>query len=233
MLPSAGVADAPVAVVIPALNEQRSIRDAVESAWRAGAALVVVSDGGSNDQTCTIAKQLGASVLRSGPPRGRQLNLGAAAVPPAYTICFLHADSTLPETASYEIQSAIGRGRRHGGFVLRFREHDVRLRIAERLINLRTRAARTIWGDQAQFFEASAFRKLGGYREMPIMEDYEMNRRARSLGRPAIIETPVTTSGRRFLERGLVRTTTRNWLTILRYHAGVPVEKLAEEYRRP
>ena len=94
------------------------------------------------------------------------------------------------------------------------------------MINLRTAITREPWGDQAQFVRRSAFE---GFREIPIMEDYELARRMR----PArILPLEVTTSGRRFLQKGVLRTAALNWLTIVRYHLGADVARLARAYRR-
>ncbi|HJT16027.1 MAG TPA: hypothetical protein VJ853_01490, partial [Thermoanaerobaculia bacterium] len=138
-------------------------------------------------------------------------------------IVFLHADSRLPRGFAAAIENS---GARFGGFRIRFAEDDRTLRVAARMINLRTAMTREPWGDQAQFVRRSAF---AGFREMPIMEDYELARRMR----PArILPLYVTTSGRRFLQKGLLRTAATNWLTIVRYHLGADPAELARAYRR-
>lgn len=208
-----------VSVVIPALNEEEWIAGAVESA-RGCEAIVV--DGGSSDRTARFATAAGARVLLSDPPRGRQLNRGAEASAGDW-IVFLHADSRLPAGFADAIEQS---GARFGGFRLRFAEDDRRLRIAATMINLRTAVTREPWGDQAQFVRRSAFT---GFPEIPIMEDYALARRMR----PArILPLAVTTSGRRFLQKGLLRTAALNWWTIVRYHLGVDAERLAKAYRR-
>ncbi|HUJ12497.1 MAG TPA: TIGR04283 family arsenosugar biosynthesis glycosyltransferase [Thermoanaerobaculia bacterium] len=207
-----------VSVIIPALNEEEWIAGAVASA--AGCEVIVV-DGGSSDRTARFATAAGARVLLSAPPRARQLNQGAAAASGDWLI-FLHADSRLPPGAAEAVE---GSGASFGGFRLQFAEPDRKLRIAARMINLRTAITREPWGDQAQFIRRSAFT---GFREIPIMEDYELARRMR----PArILPLAVTTSGRRFLRKGLLRTAVVNWLTIFRYHLGADPEELARAYR--
>ena len=208
-----------VSVVIPALNEEEWIAGAVESAH--GSEVIVV-DGGSSDRTPRFATAAGARVLLSDPPRGRQLNRGAEASSGDW-IVFLHADSRLPAGFADAIEKS---GATFGGFHLRFAEDDRKLRIAEKMINLRTALTRQPWGDQAQFVRRSAFT---GFREMAIMEDYELAHRMR---RARILPFAVTTSGRRFLQKGLLRTAAINWWTIFRYHLGVDSERLAKAYRR-
>ena len=220
-----------IAVVIPALNEAGLVRASIESAAAAGADRIIVSDGGSSDDTIVIARSAGAQVITGPPPRGQQLNRGAS-VARCDVLCFLHADSTLPPTACDAIREALDGGRSHGGFTIRFSEPHARLRFVAAMINIRSCTTGLIWGDQAQFFRTALFESLEGYRPIPIMEDYDLIRRARVAGRPALIRDPVTTSGRRFLGRGVVRTTATNWKTIAMYHAGVSPERLAESYRR-
>jgi len=211
----------PVSVIIPTLNEEDWIAGAIESA--AGSEVIVV-DGGSVDRTARFATAAGARVVLSEPMRARQLNRGAEAASGKWLI-FLHADSRLPPGAADAVEKS---GVLFGGFRLRFAEADRRLRIAERMINLRSAITREPWGDQAQFVARSAF---PGFSEIPIMEDYELARRLKRAGRTRILPLTVTTSGRRFLENGLLRTAAINWSTIVRYHMGADPNDLARRYR--
>lgn len=208
-----------VSVVIPALNEEEWIAGAIASA---GDCEVIVVDGGSVDRTARFATAAGARVILSAPPRGRQLNIGARAASGGW-IVFLHADSRLPPDFAAAIENS---GATFGGFRIQFAEDDRKLRFAAAMINLRTAITGEPWGDQAQFVRQSAFT---AFAELPIMEDYEFARRMR---RARILPLPVTTSGRRFLQKGLLRTAIVNWLTIFRYHLGADPETLARAYRR-
>ena len=200
----------PVSVIIPTLNEEDWIAGAVESAFTAGAAEVIVVDGGSGDRTARFATAAGARMLLAEPMRSRQLNHGARAASHENLI-FLHADSRLPAGAASAVEAALAKYA-FGGFRIRFVEPNRKLRFAEKMINLRTAITREPWGDQAQFVTRSAFT---GFREIPIMEDYELARRMRRSSR--ILPLYVTTSGRRFLERGLLRTAATNWWLIAKY----------------
>src|SRR5437763_1797239 len=111
-----------------------------------------------------------------------------------------------------------------GGFRIAFTERSLRLKIAAFLINLRTRLTKQPWGDQAQFVKRAAF---PGFREIPIMEDYEL---ARTMKRRVILPLTVLTSGRRFLEKGVLRTAFINWRTIVQYHLGADPAELARRY---
>ena len=197
-----------VTVVIPTLNEELRVAAAVRSAFEAGASEVIVVDGGSADATVQVARDAGARVLEGERMRAKQLNLGAREAAND-TIIFLHADTLLPRGAAEAVVAARAD---FGGFRIAFAERSLRLRIAAFLINLRTRITRQPWGDQAQFVSRAAF---PGFREIPIMEDYDLARRMKPR---VLLPLTVITSGRRFLEQGMLRTVAFNWRTILAFH---------------
>lgn len=212
-----------VTVVISALNDEHSVGDAVDSAFAAGAAEVIVSDGGSSDRTREVATSHGATLIASLPWRSRQFNTGARAAQHDYVI-FLHADTTLPRRACDAVSAALQRAN-FGGFRISFKERSWKLRLAAGLINLRSRITRCPWGDQAQFIRRSA----GEFQEIPFMEDYELAVRMKR--RATLLPLYVKTSGRRFLERGLVRTAILNWTIVAQWRRGVDPAVLAKKYR--
>jgi rSAM/selenodomain-associated transferase 2 len=214
----------PVSVIIPALNEEDWIARAVASARDAGAAEVIVVDGGSVDRTARFATAAGARVVLTEAMRARQMNAGAAAATSDYLI-FLHADSRLPAGAAAAVEIS---GVAFGGFRVRFAEPDRKLRLAAWMINARSAITRQPWGDQAQFVARQAF---PGFPEIPLMEDYELARRMKRIGPTRILPMYVTTSARRFLKKGLLRTAAINWWIVLRYRLGVRPETLAKSYR--
>ena len=220
---------APVSVVIPSLNEQTLIAAAIDSAFLAGAAEVLVADGGSSDRTIEIAEAHGARVVLGEKMRSRQLNRGAEAARQP-NVLFLHADTLLPLDGAGAVAEALKRIP-FGGFRLRFAERSPRLALAAMMINLRTAMTRCPWGDQAQFIRRDAFLRDGGYREIPIMEDYELAVRMKQKGRTVILPQRVVTSGRRFLEKGLLRTATINWRIVIAWRMGADPEELARMYR--
>ena len=217
-------------VIIPTLDEEGRVGDAIDSAFAAGAAEVIVADGGSRDATVAVAHQHGARVIEGESMRSKQMNRAAAAASHD-ALVFLHADTSLPKGACDLVVEALAHGVVFGGFQLRFTEPSLRLRVAAALINLRTRMTRCPWGDQAQFVSRTAFLETGGFLEIPIMEDYEIAIRMKRRGRTAVLPQRVTTSGRRFLTRGLVRTTFINWRVIVGWRLGADPEKLARIYR--
>ncbi|HUP48520.1 MAG TPA: TIGR04283 family arsenosugar biosynthesis glycosyltransferase [Thermoanaerobaculia bacterium] len=220
---------AAVTVIIASRNEEPRIAASVESAFAAGAAEVLLADGASEDATRAIAASRGATVIECPPMRSRQFNTAAAAAShPA--LVFLHADTTLPPGAAAAVAAALGGGALFGGFRLRFAESTRGLRFTAFMINLRTSITRCPWGDQAQFIGRETFLSEGGFREIPIMEDYELALRMKRRGRSVLLPRCVTTSGRRFLQGGLVRTTVLNWTIIAAWRLGVGAERLARWY---
>ncbi len=212
-----------VSVIIPALNEAAHIGATVDAAFAAGAAEVIVCDGGSSDETLRIANERGAKAIEGERRRARQLNRGAAEATGDWLL-FVHADTLLPRGACEAIESA---NADFGGFLIDFIERGWRLRYVAFMVNLRTRLTRAPWGDQGQFVRRSAF---PGYPDFPLMEDYELARRMRK--RAAILPMRVRTSGRRFLAKGVMRTSVVNWTIVIAYHCGVSPERLALWYRR-
>ncbi|MFN2239431.1 MAG: TIGR04283 family arsenosugar biosynthesis glycosyltransferase [Thermoanaerobaculia bacterium] len=218
-------------MIIPTLNNGPEIRGAIRSAIDAGAVEVIVADGGSADDTIAAARQGGAVVVEGERVRGRQMNAGARGAT-GDVLLFLHADTRLPAETGPAIERAVLSGIRFGGFRLRFREKSLALRLAERLINFRSRVTRCPWGDQAQWIEASLFISSGGFRPYPLMEDYEMAIRMKRKTQTAVLAPMVETSGARFLDKGVLRTVATNWWIVARWRFGASPETLAEVYRR-
>lgn len=218
----------PITVVIPSLNEAAHIAAAIDAARAAGAAEILVADGGSSDGTVAIAEERGARVLTGECLRAAQLNRGLEAAAHE-VVMFVHADTLLPVGAADAAEQALHDGAVFGGFRVEFREPGLE-RVA-RLINVRTRLTRKPWGDQAQFARRKTLLWMGGYPPFPIMEDYELARRMKRLGPVALLPLTVRTSGRRFLAKGVFATSVLNWAIIVAYHLGVGPERLARWYR--
>lgn len=213
-------------MIIAALNDAAHVAAAVQSAFAAGAAEVILSDGGSTDETAAIGAAQGATVIESRPWRSVQFNTAVLAAQHE-AIIFLHADTTLPSDSATAVLTAL-QNADFGGFRIAFAEPFVKLRVAAMLINLRTRLTRRPWGDQAQFVRRSTFLGDGGFREVPLMEDYDL---ARRMKRRTLLPMYVTTSGRRFLEKGVIRTAIVNWYIVLRWLLGADAGALARMYR--
>jgi len=220
-----------LAIVMPTLNEAETLRRHLPAAL-AAADEVVVSDGGSTDETLEVARALGARLVSGPPGRGGQLSRGAEAAAAADILLFLHADTSLPPEGARWVREAVAAGAVGGAFRLRFDVDRPMLRIGARLINGRTRLTGLPLGDQAQFVRRDVFLTMQGYRDWPILEDLDFALRLKREGRTALIDQPVTTAARRFVEQGIVRTVATNWLIWFLFLAGVSPHRLARLYRQ-
>ncbi len=221
-----------LAIVMPVLEEESTVQSAIAGARRHCDDLIVV-DGGSRDRTVELARQAGAMVAEAPRPgRGLQLRTGAALAldAGADVLLFLHADTSLPVSARDAIEQALGEKAVGGGFLVDFEAAPPLLRLGRRLVDLRTRRLRLPLGDQAQFTTAAAYARCGGFADLPILEDLDFMRRLGRQGSISIISQRATTSSRRFIERGVVRTVATNWLIWLLFAAGVKPGRLARLY---
>ena len=222
---------ATVSVIIPTWNEERWIAGTVASALAAGASEVLVADGGSSDRTAALATEAGARVLSCAAHRARQMNEAAKAAT-GDALIFLHADTHLPEGAASLVAGTLADGEVvFGGFRIAFLEPVRRLRTAASMINFRTRTTRCPWGDQAQFIRRDTFLRVGGFREIALMEDYDLALRMKREGKTIVLPQSVATSGRRFLSKGVLRTAAINWSIIIRFRLGADPDELARAYR--
>ncbi len=220
-----------ISVVVPALNEVGAIGDSLDSVNQGFNVECIVVDGGSADDTVRQAAAHGAKVLRSAPGRARQMNLGAAAAAEPLLL-FLHADTVLPENWDRTVRQALREEKiALGAFRLRVRERMPGIAWIERGANIRSRIFRRPYGDQGLFMRLADFRRVGGYPELPIMEDVELVRRLRKGGRIATASDCVTTSGRRWRRLGVARATLCNQAVVLGYRLGVAPDRLAWLYR--
>lgn len=219
-----------ISAVIPTLNEAAAL-PATLQALPPGLKEVVVADGGSTDATRAIARAHGCRVVTAPPGRGIQMNAGADAAR-GDVLLFLHADTALPPDAPARIVAALADpGVVGGGFLLGIDARGSVYRAIAWGANLRTRLTGVFYGDQAPFVRAEAFRAVGGFPEVPLMEDVALGRSLKRRGRVAMVPVAVRTSARRWRREGPVRATLRNVLLMTLYRLGVAPERLARWYR--
>ena len=210
---------ASVSVIIPTLNEAATLREAIESARCDGMqSEIIIVDGGSFDGTIQLGEAAGCTVLSTSPAqRARQMNAGARAAR-ADVLLFLHADTQLPPGALGAICEKMRDPRLVGGaFVRRYDSRSRLLALTCRLAAVRNRLWGWHLGDQAMFVRASVFRELGGFAEIATFEDLDFSRRLGRSGRIVTLYPPVISSGRRFAERGPLRTTLHDLLLTCGY----------------
>jgi rSAM/selenodomain-associated transferase 2 len=220
-------------IVLPVLDEAAIIVAALQALapLRARGVEIIVADGGSRDGTARLAEPLADRVITVRRGRGAAMNAGAA-LGTGDALLFLHADTTLPDGADRLIDAVLGR-RAWGRFDLRIAGSHPLLAVVARMINGRSRLTGIATGDQAIFVTRKAFAAVGGFPDLPLMEDIAISRRLKRLCRPLCIATPAVTSGRRWEQSGVIRTILLMWRLRLSYYLGVEPALLAELYDAP
>jgi len=206
------------------------MKRAISRAWAAGAFEVIVVDGGSNDDTAEFVLQANAQLVTGIAGRGQQMNLGAAQAS-GEILLFLHADNWLAADAIDQINSAMSQSEHVGGG---FRQKLGSSRWVYRLIEggnaFRARYQRLVYGDQGMFVRRSVFEQLGGFAEIPLMEDFEFSQRCFRDSAPLLLKGPIHVDVRRWEHQGVVRTTIKNWQIAKAWRKGVDVEELYKRY---
>lgn len=219
---------APISIVIPTLNAEATLGGCLEALLEGvEAGLVcelIVSDGGSTDQTCDLADAWGAQVVTGTASRGGQLRR-ACAVARGRWLLVLHADTRLAPGWSVTVARHLETGQA-GWFRLGF---DKGGRVVAAWANLRSRMGLP-YGDQGLVLPRGLYEAVGGYQDIPLMEDVAMARALK--GQLRAIDVLATTSAERYRRNGWLRRGARNLWTLMRYFAGAKPERLAAAYRR-
>jgi rSAM/selenodomain-associated transferase 2 len=229
-----------ISVVIPTLNEARCLSETLSVLIAAATREleIIIVDGGSVDDTVTIAQSFGVRVVTCvvtcAGGRAKQMNAGAA-IANGEILMFLHGDTQvpkafdvwvnefdLPQSKSSVIACA---------FNLKINSDRKLLRLVEWGVSFRSRIFQLPYGDQALFLKTSTFHKFGGFPELPIMEDFVLIRTLARHGKIAIVPAAVTTSARRWEKQGILKTTCINQLMILGYYFGISPDRLRLWYR--
>ena len=219
-----------VSVIIPVLDEEKTIAATLRELIRLQPHEIIVVEGGSGDRTCEIAEEFGVQVLRSERGRARQMNNGARRAT-GDALLFLHADTKLPASALRDIASALTNAACVGGrFDVDLEGRHWMLKVIGALINYRSRATKVGTGDQAIFVRREVFMRIGGYPDMLLMEDIALCRTLKRLGAIACLHSRVITSGRRWENDGVWRTIVRMWTLKFLYLAGVSPARLKQFY---
>jgi rSAM/selenodomain-associated transferase 2 len=229
-----------LAVVIPTLDEARSIEGAIAAAISSagvdcdgGTPLeVIVADGASGDDTAERARAAGARVVMAPRGRGAHQETGWRASR-GDVVLFLHADTRLPTGWAGAVLRALADARVVGGaFRLRFAPRTRALAVIEWGAALRARVLGLPYGDQALFARRSALEAIGGIPPVAILEDLDLVRALRRHGRLVLLPERVVTSSRRYLERGVLRTWAANALALVAWMLGVERRRIAAWTRR-
>ena len=221
-----------LSIVIPALNEAVNILAALTplQTMRARGVEVILVDGGSNDQTKQIALPLVDRVIDGARGRARQMNVGARESK-GDMLLFLHADSILPIDADKSIVAALRTtSRTWGRFDVTIEGAHFFLPVVAWFMNHRSRLTGIATGDQGLFMMREAFAAVGGFADIPLMEDVAMCAALKKNGAPICLKQTITTSGRRWEKHGLWRTIFLMWRIRLAYFFGTDPVKLHRSY---
>lgn len=230
-----------VSMIVPLLADQAAFERLLRGIPPDPRLEIIVADGGGNPQLAAIrGARPDVRLVQSDPGRGRQMNAGAA-VARGEWLLFVHADSTLPdgwldlfERATRSAAAAGGGSQAVGGwFQFALDDFSWQARMIERGVRWRVRLFRLPYGDQGLFIRRAIFEALGGYRELPLMEDVELVRRLVARGPVIELPAPLTTSARRWRREGWVTRSVRNVLLLTLYFAGVAPSRLARWYAPP
>jgi rSAM/selenodomain-associated transferase 2 len=221
-------------IIIPVLHESKIINallDSLEQLKSEGSFEIIVVDGSQTQDTLQVISRENVMKFASPQGRGRQMNEGAAHAT-GDILVFLHADTFLPSDAFSLIESTLQDKRYVGGaFTLHIRPSTWFLNMMAAYSTLRSQISRAPYGDQVIFLRKTIFDAIGGYADIPLMEDVELMRRIkRKKGKILILPNPVFTSDRRWHQEGAFYTLLRDNIIIFLYLCGVPAEKLAKYY---
>ncbi|GAA6168851.1 TIGR04283 family arsenosugar biosynthesis glycosyltransferase [Sessilibacter corallicola] len=222
-----------LSIVIPIYNESQQLPELFDhlSPYRERGHQIIFVDGESEDNSVELIDQAGFVVVPSTRSRAAQMNNGARQATQDILL-FLHADTRLPENADALIVSALSNPRQVWG---RFDAHitgdHFLLTVVGKMMSMRSRLTGIATGDQGIFIKRTFFENIGGYASQPLMEDVEISRRLVRLAKPVCLRECVSTSGRRWIHRGVMKTIALMWYLRFLYWRGVDPKELAKKYR--
>ncbi len=221
-----------ISVIIPTLNEAAELPETLRRLRLVPEVReVIIADGGSRDDTVKLAQEAGRMVVNCESGRGRQLRAGAERAT-GEVVLFLHADTWVPPAAGRALRACLARpGVVAGGFYKVFRDPPSWLVRGSRFkCWWRLLVARHVMADQGIFLRRETLTRIGGVPDVPLMEEFELCKRLRLLGRIALADATVVTSARKFRKLGVLRTYALMWRVTAGYHRGVPLEELRRWY---
>jgi rSAM/selenodomain-associated transferase 2 len=221
-------------IIIPVLHESELINTQLESVKHLETDEpfeIIVVDGSPTLDTLQVITDNTIIITSCQQGRGRQMNTGATHAS-GDILVFLHVDTILPKHALLLIRRSLQNERIVGGaFTLQIQSPRLILRIAAAFSTIRSRITYAPYGDQVIFLRKSYFDAIGGYKDIPLMEDVELMRRIRKKkGNIIVLPTAVLTSARRWDQEGLYYATIRDTIIIFLYWCRIPAEKLAKFY---
>jgi rSAM/selenodomain-associated transferase 2 len=220
-----------ISVIIPTLNEEAFIGACLDSLCAEGDFEVIVADGGSSDRTSAIVQEYGGVRLLGGEKgRGTQMNLGASSAG-GEVFLFLHADTLLEKGWSKDVVGLLRDDAVTGGaFTFAIRGRGIQYRLIEKWVKWRCRLLDLPYGDQGFFVRRRDFEGIGGFSDIPLMEDVDIVERMKKRGRIEILRKRAFTHPRKWQKDGWLRRSLRNQVLMMLYRSGADPKKLFEMY---
>lgn len=215
-----------ISIVIPIYNEEKILSEHSPCFKNLSQyAEFIFVDGGSTDMSIKLASTFG-KVLSCQKGRAIQMNYGAQCAM-FDTIFFLHADSIISTFTLLSIERQVKENDFIGGCLTQLIDKNgIIYRIIEAQGNLRAKLSKIFYGDQGIFVRKDIFLKIGGFPEVPIMEDVLFSRKLRNAGKTIVLSDKIVVSPRRWERKGILKTTLLYNFIIVLFRLGCPLEKI-------
>jgi rSAM/selenodomain-associated transferase 2 len=221
-----------ISIIMPVLNEEVNLASTLRQLSITDDEELIIVDGGSADNTVSIARKFTEKVYETKTGRASVMNYGAGKAEGSILL-FLHSDCVLPDDAFRIIRETLdNKNVSAGAFLLGIDHPGLKFRLIEFGANLRSRVSSIVYGDQGIFLTKETFDKIGGYADIPLMEDIEISQRLKKCGNVVLLKSRVKASARRWLKEGAAYTTLRDWAIAFSYSfLNVPPDKLIKKYK--
>ena len=221
-----------ISIIIPTLNERDTLPITLKQlqAFRQTRIEIIVVDGGSNDDTISIASTLADKIFSADKGRAHQMNAGAEKAT-GEVLLFLHADTQLPDSAISLIEQHALPGQ-WGRFDVQLNSPRWLLRVNAWLMNYRSCLTGIVTGDQGLFIHRTMFEEIGGFPDIPLMEDIAISKKLKRYNRPICLKSRITVNTRYWEQHGVWHSIFRMWGIRLAYFLGIPAEHLVKKYYR-
>lgn len=221
-----------ISIIIITLNEEEFIERLLKTLQETENTEIIVSDGESIDRTARLAKKYTDKVIVGEKGRGQQLNAGAS-LATGDILWFLHADSIVPDNFKDHILKAMKKpGAVGGAFTLDIYSELSSLQFISKVVSLRSKISGVPYGDQGVFVKREVFKRMNGFKDIPLMEDIEFGMRLKKEGKIHLLKTRIKTCARAWERDGVLRTTLRNWVYVTLFFMGYSPHKLYKRYYR-